>query len=293
MKTEVEPIAGGLGGGGHGGVGTKVAPGNGEDGKGGGGGGGRAASSGKAGSGGCGVVYVRISMAFEDVIPKPEPVQNYIYDGNAHTSVVESLAYEIDGPVVGTDVGDYEAKVMLMEGLSWRGGGEREQKVVMHITKAEAKFTSLVQKDWMFGTPDAAVPKPKYTVSLPGVLALLPEYADSEGGPYQSQVPTEIGTHWVRLRIADTVNYTGDTKATSFRIVNGLGNTFTDYVEITIEGYPGPGELTNFPYKVVLSEKKPNGFLYSRVGSPDQMAFTDADNKVIDYEVGKWNVEEE
>ena len=164
------------------------------------------------------------------------------------------------------------------------------------ITPVAVTLSDFRQKDWMFGTPDAATPRPILTVA-PDWVEIEMSYADYTDGTaaadvpddrWRTEKPTAIGRYWARATVPSDGNHVASPACvyTDFRIVNGLGDRFIDYVEITNLTYVGssPAELTNFPYRVTLSEKGLPGFLYERAGDDGQtLAFTDADGNVLPY----------
>lgn len=62
---------------------------------------------------------------------------------------------------------------------------------------------------------------------------------------------------------------------------------FSDHVTFTVNG-SGSAELTNFPMLVRLSEAELPGFSYARAQS-SQLAFADADDNLLPYDVDTWN----
>ena len=171
------------------------------------------------------------------------------------------------------------------------------------ITPVAVSLGGFQQKDWMRGTPDEATPRPIIDVT-PDWAAIDVSYAAYTEGEaaagiaeeqWSSAKPTEIGHYWARATTPSDGNYVPTPRYVydDFRIVNGLGDRFIDYVEITNLTYVGtsPAELTNFPYRVTLSEKGLPGFLYSRAVDGQSLAFTDADGNVLPYSCGErdWN----
>ena len=227
--TKGSAIPGGQGGGGQGGYGVAAAPTPGEPGTGGGGGGADGTSCNGA-AGGSGIVYVRISAAMSGELKKPEKIQTCTYDGNAHTSVVESAFYELTGDNVGTEVGEYTAEVSLKEGFSWPGGDtESPVKVKMTIEKCEVTFTEFSMASWTYTTVSSERPNPVCTVS-PAWVKPVYEYAtakDAPEGSWSTRKPSDVGSYWVRARVPDTKNYVGETAYANFAI-SKVKVTFTD-----------------------------------------------------------------
>lgn len=164
-----------------------------------------------------------------------------------------------------------------------------------NLKKCQVTFSDLRQRDWMLGTPVEETPKATCTVTPPWVKPVY-EYADSKtSDSWSEDKPTELGSYWVRVSAPDADNYEYTSIFSEFKIIKGLGNIFTDYVEITIDGYTGtnPSELVNFPYKLAISETSPVGFIYQRAGkNGEELAFTDADgNSSYPYQIGEegWN----
>ncbi len=62
---------------------------------------------------------------------------------------------------------------------------------------------------------------------------------------------------------------------------------FSDHVTFTVNG-SGSAELTNFPMLVRLSEVELPGFSYGRANK-DELAFADADDNLLPYDVDTWN----
>ena len=292
---ETEGIAGGKGGGGKGGEGRVTKPTPGEPCTGGGGGGAHANMSSLDGgaAGGSGVVYIRISIAIDGNIEKPDESVEKTYNGKEQQSVVESFAYTITGDYIATNAGVYTATVTLKDGFKWPDGTKNPVTVTMTINKAVVTIDSLWQKSWMYGTPEEAVPKPRCVTNFPDEALIEYTYGPDTGpeGEYDDpNVPVAVGDYRVRAKVLDSDNLIGGAVANAaFSIIGGLGKQFSDYVEITIEPRTGT-PLTNFPYKVTLSEASLCGFLYSRAGKTgEDMAFTDASGNVLPYAVYDWN----
>ena len=313
---------GGAGGGGAGGAGngtTEVKPVAGVDGLGGGGGGGSRATGGARG--GCGTVIVRISATLGADLIKPPSLIEKVFNNEEQTSISNTAYYTVSGDNVGMHVGEYVATATLRPGYGYKwldeDGHELDDNpavVTMRITKVSVSFSNLYIRDWMYGTPPEATPNPKCSPN-PGWVEQKYEYADSrDAAEWSSAKPTEVGTHWVRVRPPNDTDYDYDiddpNHYASFEIFNGHGDMFTDYVKITIEGRSGDA-LEEFPYEVTLSEKKSQngksypegtayaasdlvGFLYSRAGNTgEDIAFTDMDGNFLPYKVKEWNVDGE
>ena len=294
-----DPIAGGKGGGGRGGYGLNVACTDASFYGGGGGGCGALAASSttRGGSGYQGVVYVRIIVVTTEEIVKPTDLA-VDFDGVEHVLVAANPAYVITdmtegsatyGQVVermaGTASGTYKASVKLVDGFKWPDNTDDEVTVTLTISKATPVISNLAIRNWIFGTPDEATPNPGCDVSI----AVTPEYSygESETGPWVAEKPTEVGTHYLRAYIEATDSYNGAEAVTSFEILNGPGDVYRDYVEITIAG---ASAATDFAYTLKLAEGAPVGFLYSRAGSTgEDLAVTDADGNILDYRVDYWN----
>ena len=300
ITTATEGIAGGLGGGGIGGVGTTVAAGDGTFYGGGGGGANASTSSGGGGKGHAGVVIVRIIVATESEIVKPVS-QTVDFDGTEHVLVSANPAYTIvdktDGSptydqvvdkVSGTASGTYKAEVTLVEGFKWPDGTDAPVTATLTISKATPTISNLAIRNWIFGTPVEATPKPYCEPSIAGAPVIY-EYGDSATGPWAAAKPTAVGTHWVRARIEETPSYNAAVSdPVSFEILNGPGDVFRDYVEIMIDG--AVSAVANFIYTLQLSESSPVGFLYSRAGATGEaLALTDADGIGLAYKVDEWN----
>ena len=120
-------------------------------------------------------------------------------------------------------------------------------------------------------------------------MPVIYEYGDSSAGPWSEEKPTAVGSHWVRARVEASSSYNAAVSAAvSFQILNGPGDVFRDYVEITIGA--AAAETEDFVYSLSLSESSPVGFLYSRAGSTGEgLAFTDADGNALEYMVDNWN----
>ena len=239
-RTAGSSIAGGQGGGGAGGWGSSTNAEDGTDGLGGGGGGAGPLTF-NGGKGGNGVVYVRISAAMSGELTKPEKIQNYTYDGNAHTSVVESAFYEISGPTIGTDVGTYEASVTLKPGFSWPGDDtESPVNVKMTIAPCTVTISDFKLADWTYTTLFDEMPDPTYAIDPAWVKPLI-EYAESEDAPegdWTTEKIFEAGTHWVRARLADTKNFVANSAKTSYT-VSPVAVTFKDlFQKDWMEGTP-------------------------------------------------------
>ena len=275
------------------------------------GGGGANSRKNDAANGGDGVVIVRISATMDGELRAPTNPDDITFDGNAHTSVVSTLFYEVRGDNVGTTVGVYTATATLTdERLRWtdKTGADATNpvQVVMTIVPVEVTFSNLRIRDWPYGTPAESTPSPQCDV-LPSWVIPVYEYADSIGAEtWSSEKPTAAGTHYVRVRAPNNRDYSYEPKYAAFNIINGPGGQFTDYVELTIAAHSG-APLDNFPYLVTLSEKESQngqtqpggtaygvddlvGFIYERAGrNGDDMAFTDMDGNVLLYKVKEWN----
>ncbi|MBQ3316100.1 MAG: hypothetical protein IJG70_09135, partial [Kiritimatiellae bacterium] len=294
-----EPIAGGNGGGGSGGYGLNVARTDATFYGGGGGGCGALAvnATTSGGSGYAGVVYIRISIVTVDEIVKPVN-QTVDFDGAEHVLVPANPAYVITdltegsptyGQVVsrmaGTDAGTYKAKVVLVDGFEWSGGGDEEVTVTLTINKATPVISNLYIRNWIAGTPTSATPNPSCMVSI----AVEPtyEYGDSATGPWSADKPTTAGTHYLRASIAETASYNAAEAVTTFNVWDGPGDVYRDYVEITIGASSSP--VADFVYTLKLSENSPVGFLYERAGETgEDMTITDANGVALPYKVETW-----
>ena len=288
---------GGSGVGGVGGVGSGiVAPGAGQPGTGGGGGG--ASYNAAGGAGGSGVVYVRISAAMSGELKKPEKIQDLTFDGNAHTSVVASVFYEISGQTIGTDAGTYEATVTLKDGFSWPGGDlESPVNVRMTISPCTVTISDFKLADWVYTTRAEDIPDPTYAIEPAWVKPQI-EYAESETAPegeWSTEKIVVAGAHWVRARLADTKNFIANSAKASYA-VSPAAVTFKDlFQKDWMEGTPDeetpPPRCTVTPSWVVpkyqyaatedapetdWSDTKPTalGTWAIRVIAPDQENYT-------------------
>ena len=159
------------------------------------------------------------------------------------------------------------------------------------ITKVSVAFTNLKQRDWMNGTPDDETPKPTCTVN-PSWVEPRYEYKDDDGN-WGDAKPTSVGEHEIRVGAPDSDSYDFEYAYSTFKIVKGLGNLFTDYVDITVSYTAGPGDpatLTDYPFAVTLSDDNPVGFLYSRTDAKGKdLGFTSDDGESLyAYSVGHW-----
>ncbi len=201
-----------------------------------------------------------------------------------------------------TDAGDYWVRVSAPDTDNYEPTPATASFTISPVAVTLGDFR---QKDWMLGTPDEATPRPILEVS-PAWTEIDFSYAafaegvaagDIPDDQWATDKPTAIGHYWVRATALPGGNYrpTPAFVYADFRIVNGLGDRFVDYVEITNLTYTGasPAELTNFPYRITLSERGLPGFLYERAGTDGQsLAFTDADGNVLPYSCGTqdWKV---
>ena len=295
-----DPIAGGKGGGGAGGYGLNVACTDATFYGGGGGGSGAltARATTPGGSGYQGVVYVRISIVAVDEIVKPTS-QTIDFDGAEHVLVPANPAYVITdltegsatyGQVVSrmaaTAAGTYKAKVTLVDGFEWPGGGEEEVTVTLVINKATPVISDLGIRDWIVGTPTASTPNPRCTVSI----AVEPtyEYGESATGPWSAEKPTAVGTHYLRAYIEETESYNAAEAVAAFNVVEGPGDVYRDYVEITVGA--ASSTVSDFVYELKLAEGAPVGFLYERAGETgEDLTVTDANGARLPYSVETWN----
>ena len=199
-----------------------------------------------------------------------------------------------------TDAGTYWIRASVPDADNYEGESVTSSFTVSPVAVTLDGFR---QKDWMFGTPDEATPRPilEVTPAWAPTEITYADYAEGEAAAdipddrWSDAKPTAIGHYWARATTPADGNYapTPAVLYADFRIVNGLGDRFVDYVEITNLTYVGtsPAELTNFPYRVTLSEKGLPGFLYSRAVDGESLAFTDADGNVLPYScgTGDWN----
>ena len=221
-------IAGGDGGGGAGGYGSAEA-GAGADGLG-GGGGGNGNFNGRGGDGGDGIVYVRIASSMQGEFRKPVDF-TVTYDGQAHTSLVANVYYTVSGEPVGTDAGAYVATATLRDGATWPDGTTEAVTVTMTITPAAVTLANLALDGWAYGARDAELPQPTCTVTPAGV-AVVYEYADTaDSASWSAERPTAVGTHWVRVRVADARNYTANDLAPVSFEIDVRTVTFADLVQ--------------------------------------------------------------
>ena len=162
------------------------------------------------------------------------------------------------------------------------------------IVKCEVAFSDLYQRSWMAGTPEEDVPQPSCLVTPPWVTPVYQWKAaggDGEWTDWSEAKPTELGSYEMRVGAPDADNYAFAYATAEFSIFGGRGDLYTDYVEIEIAPYTGsnPSVLTNFPYKLTLSETDPTGFLYSRAGpTGTKIAFTDSNTNSLPFEIAAW-----
>ena len=250
---------------------------------------------------------VQPGWTYNDAVT-PDPVCEYEV---ADPSAVITLVYEYADSETATewsaakpiDAGTYWVRVRTADEVNYRAT-PKTLKSSFEVEKVSVTFSNLRIRDWLYGTPEASTPSPKCDVS-PDWVEKVYEYADAEdAAEWSHDKPTAAGTHWVRVRAPDEKNYAYTPEKTSFKIVKGLGSIFTDYVEIKVAGWTGTtpySELTNFPYKVTLTERTSDGltahpagslvgFLYERAGmSGDDLAFTDDDGNVLCFYMKEWD----
>ena len=204
------------------------------------------------------------------------------------------------------NAGTYELRVRLPDETNYEfAAGGDPGLVTFTIAKAQITFSDVKQKDWMYGTPDEATPRPIFTI-MPEKFRyeVVAEYKKRDEGQgmsdedgWSTELPKEVGSYWLRLRMPNRDDYDYEYAYAEFRVVNGLGDKFVDYVEITNLVYTGGASLTNFSVRISLSEKGLPGFLYSRAGEDDgkSLAFTDADGNVLAYRADEtdWNAKGE
>ncbi|MBO7684090.1 MAG: hypothetical protein J6T51_05140 [Kiritimatiellae bacterium] len=237
--------------------------------------------------------------------PTPDPVCDFEVEDGSAVALAYDYAVSEDAdewsPDKPVDAGTYYVRVRTADEVNYRAT-PASLKCQFTIQPVPVTFANLHIRDWLFGTPTADTPNPKCSVSPDWVVPFY-EYADSaDAASWSPMKPTAVGTHYLRVSAPDARNYIYTAQTTSFRIENGLGALFTDYVDIEIGGWTGstPPELTNFPYKVTLSERSsigPHtvgslvGFLYERAGLiGDDIAFTDADGNILTYYTANWQI---
>ena len=227
-------IAGGSGVGGTGGVGNKAfdaTPGKANTGSGGGG----SSYNVIGGNGGSGVVYVRISAAMEGELVKPEKTIEITYDGNAHTTRVSNVFYDVSGDNIATNARDmpYKSTVALKDGYTWPGGDpESPIDIEMTIKKCPVTISGLKMDSWSYIKDTSKMPDPQYTVT-PAWVKPIVEYATSKEAPdadWGKTKPAVVGDYWVRVRIPDTENFSGETAFANFKISKAKV-TFTDFFQ--------------------------------------------------------------
>ena len=235
--------------------------------------------------------------------PTPDPVCDFTADNPSSISLAYEYADSADAAEWSADkpvnAGTYYVRVRTTDEVNYEAT-PKSLVASFAISPVAVTFSNLRIRDWLYGTPDTDTPSPKCTVS-PAWVDKVYEYADSaDAETWSTTKPTAVGIHYLRVRAPDDQNYSYEAQVVPFKIVNGLGATFTDYVEITVDGWSGatPSELTNFPYKVTLSERASIGpygeeslvgFLYERAGiSGDDIAFTDEDGNVLCYYTESW-----
>ena len=288
--------AGGAGGGGAGGLAAEEAE-PGVDGLGGGGGGG--SKVGVGGKGGDGVVIVRLSVVLPEPIAKPES-QTLTYDGESHLLVAKTDGYGVwvggseVAKVEGTNAGTYPATVKLAGDFTWADGTKGDVSVSLVIEKAQVEITNLRMDSWTEQPPGAPLPDPTCTVNVKGANPIYTYGSDPSGAGATSAKPTAVGTYYVFATVPDALNWKGTSASASFEIVEQPKNIFEDHVDITLGAYEpvagDPKELTNFPYRVVLSQDVPAGFDYTRAGSTgENVCFADKDGNVLSHYVEKWD----
>ena len=191
-----------------------------------------------------------------------------------------------------TAVGTYWVRVRVSDAKNYSANDL--DPVSFTISVRTVTFADLLLRDWMQGTPAASTPDPTCTVTPSWVVPKY-EYAASEDATdWSTEKPTAVGTWVVRASAPDETNYNYEPAYAEFHIVKGLGNLYADYVEISLlytATGSDPAELTDFPYRVTLSETSPVGFLYARAGETGgEMAFTDeSGDNILPYWVKTWD----
>ena len=286
---------GGNGGGGTSGTGIPATPGR--PGTGSGGGGGTFYGSGAAG--GSGVVIVRITAALTGPLVRPGDKQ-VSYDGESHVLVEKSFAYtvrsngrEVD-KVEGTNAGSYVATVKLETGFAWDDGGDEAVTITLTIDKADVVISDLKMPSWAVKPEGEDLPEPTCKVSLAGVNPVYTYGTLETGEDATEKKPTQPGDYFVFAEVKPGSNWNGAKASAAFQIFEQPASIFEDRVTITLKPYEpaagDPQELTNFPYRIVLSPEHPVGFDYVRAGATGKdICFADAEGNVLNHEVISWD----
>ena len=120
-----------------------------------------------------------------------------------------------DAPV---NAGSYRVKVILEADVNYAGA---EAVKDFTITKAKNTWTEeLSIQDWVYG---ATANNPSARAQF-GTVEYT--YSTSENGAYTTQVPSNVGTYWIKATVTETDNYEGLEATQSFSI-GKAGSTIT------------------------------------------------------------------
>ena len=112
------------------------------------------------------------------------------------------------------DPGDYEVVLTMISPSCLYSDGETTHTVAVQMDKAQNAIQSLTLEGWQEGDqPNAPV-----VISPFGSDTAVFTYSDSVDGEFTDEVPTAIGTWYVRATIAPTDLYYGSTETVSFAI---------------------------------------------------------------------------
>ncbi len=236
-------------------------------------------------------------------VTEPVAQEGLVYNGTAQDgfAALDWTLYElVSGTTNETAGGTYEATFHLKANDSadnyvWSSSSSpADYTVSWSIAAAENEITDLSLAGWRIGK----------TANTPSITATwgasTVEYSYGFGESVDSVTSwvtdtdeiTTPGTWVLRAIIPQTSSWSAATNVTLFSMWSDPEDVYRDWTEITIKARSGATEtLTNFPVLVRISETRMPGFTYKREGghSGEQMAFIDADDNQIPYEVDTWD----
>jgi len=237
-------------------------------------------------------------------VARPVPGENFTYDGTEKSlfAAFDDTRYEVsDGTIRETAGGDYTFAISLL-------GNETATNYVWDvepataepyegtwaIAAAENEITALSLTGWRVGTtPNAPTIGAKW-----GADTVVYSYGFGENAADITEWLTDAtaialdGVWTVRATIPGKPSWAGAERTATFVMWSDPRTLFKDHVDIAVGARAGATEtLADFPALVRVSERRQNGFLYSRV-KPDgsDLVFIDADGNLLSHEIDTWNV---
>lgn len=185
------------------------------------------------------VILEKIGVKIEPAaVPIPKIAAMAYTGSRIYASPIPSSLYSFS-EVFGIGAGSYPVTVTLSDSENYRWEGEDGATVTVDfvIERAKNAWTELPR------VSDSTVGTPSRVYGTPLFGEVIVEYSSSSVGPYGSAVPSEVGTYFARLSVAESPDYTGlYSEPLAFKI------TEDSLVSIRVEQYAARVDYTAFEH---------------------------------------------